>query len=98
MLYQKNNLVLGKSIDSRCYKHKYTVSTFIVSTFIDFTKIFDMVSHKKLLLSLQEIGIRGLVLKLFRVCLQDRKQQVKIRNLLSEEVDVDYDILYKVPF
>lgn len=48
--------------------------------FVDFSKAFDCVDHKTLLLKLERSGIRGMPLKLFESYLINRKQVVVLRN------------------
>lgn len=52
----------------------------------------DAVSHGKLLNTLEDIGRRRLPLTLFRSYLTDRIQHVKIGNIVSEEIRVEYGI------
>ena len=56
--------------------------------FLDFTKAFDKVSHKKLIFKLKRIGIGGNVLLWLSSFLSDRKQRVKINNKFSPWADV----------
>ena len=46
--------------------------------FIDYTKAFDCVDHKKLWKILQEMGIWGHLIFLQRTCLQVKKQQLEL--------------------
>lgn len=55
-----------------------------LSIFVDLTKAFDTVSHKRLIGKLQMIGFRGSALNLFKSYLNDRKQFVKINNVVSD--------------
>ena len=56
--------------------------------YLDFRKAFDLVSHKHLLLKLQNHGINGQVLKWVKAFLENRKQKVVIRGVESENLDV----------
>jgi len=59
-----------------------------IAVFLDLQKAFDMVSHEKLLMKLERLGVRGVVLKLFRNYLSGRTQQVKINNTLGDKLEV----------
>lgn len=63
-----------------------------LTLFIDFSKAFDTLSHQKLLLMLQQIGIRGRCLDWFRNYLSFRKYRVKISNSLSDEMDIEHGV------
>lgn len=60
--------------------------------FIDLAKAFDTVSHPLLLQSLEEIGVRGTPLKLFRSYLKDREQMVKVNGVLSDVRMIKYGV------
>ena len=55
---------------------------------LDFSKVFDKVSHQKLLRKLHRYGIRGPTLKLIRAFLSDRTQTVVLENEKSNIVPV----------
>lgn len=55
-----------------------------ISVFLDLAKAFDTVCHEKLLQKLENIGIRGTVLKVFASYLEGRKQFVKIGDAISD--------------
>ena len=57
---------------------------FVCGIFLDLTKAFDTVNHQILLDKLHHYGIRGIVHKLFKSYLSNRKQFVKINNCESE--------------
>lgn len=57
--------------------------------FIDLAKAFDSVSHDILIRRLENVGVRGITLTLFRNYLSDRLQCVKICNTLSESLKVN---------
>jgi exonuclease III len=57
-----------------------------VSTFIDLTKAFDLVNHHILLRKLQQVGIRGIPLKIIESYLIDRQQIVKIPYVSEQKV------------
>lgn len=52
--------------------------------FIDLTKAFDTVCHGKLIQRLEQIGVRGSVLGLFRSYLSERRQYVKMDDVESD--------------
>lgn len=54
--------------------------------FMDLSKAFDMVDHTTLHSNFKEIGLDGVPLQLFESYLADRSQQVKLNNILSEEM------------
>lgn len=55
-----------------------------IGVFLDLAKAFDTVPHRKLLDVLEHVGARGTVLKVFSSYLQDRVQQVRINDHLSD--------------
>lgn len=63
-----------------------------LSIFLDLAKAFDTVSIPLLLHKLESIGIRGNQLKLFTDFLSDRRQCVKIDNVISSELPVIFGI------
>lgn len=60
-----------------------------LALFIDFSKAFDTLSHKKLISMLERIGIRGVTINWFKNYLDCRSYRVKINNLTSEEIKID---------
>ena len=56
--------------------------------FLDFSKAFDTVDQKILLRKLISYGIQGLAYGWFLSCLLQRKQCVRIENVLSGEEEV----------
>jgi len=57
----------------------------IIGVFMDISKVFDSISHSKLLSILPSLGIVDTSLSLFQSYLIDRQQQVKMNNCYSEE-------------
>ena len=57
--------------------------------FLDLQKAFDKVPHKRLILKLHEIGIRGKLLKWIESWLQGREQRVVLNGVASEWVKVE---------
>lgn len=55
-----------------------------LAVFLDLAKAFDTVSHEILLEKLEKVGVRGMVLELFKNYLKNRTQRVKIGTCLSE--------------
>ena len=60
--------------------------------FIDFSKAFDTIPHKKLLEALENIGIRGMCLDLFKNYLSCRSFVVKIGEELSDCKSIQYGV------
>lgn len=60
--------------------------------FLDLAKAFDTVSIPHLLDKLNQLGVRGIPLKLFQDYLTNRMQRVKIDNLLSDEQLLTYGV------
>jgi ribonuclease P/MRP protein subunit RPP40 len=58
------------------------------SVYLDFSKAFDSVPHKRLLLKLESMGFSGDIICLIRSFLSDRKQIVKIANCCSHSISV----------
>lgn len=63
-----------------------------LSLFIDFSKAFDTLSHKKLVEILERSGIRGHCLNWFKNYLTCRSYRVKIDNTLSKEINIDHGV------
>jgi hypothetical protein len=59
-----------------------------ITVFLDLAKAFDTVSHPILLKKLDSVGVRGLSLDWFRSYLSNRKQQVLLNGVLSEDMVV----------
>ena len=57
--------------------------------YLDFSKAFDSVPHRHLLVKLQAHGIKGKLLNWIRAFLTDRRQWVIINNSQSNESNVD---------
>ena len=62
------------------------------SVFLDFANAFDIVDHRILLSKLQNYGIRGIARDLLESYLTNRKQVVKIGNILSEQKFITYGV------
>lgn len=63
-----------------------------LAIFLDLKKAFDTVSASILVQKLENIGVRGLSLQLFKEYLSDRKQRVKVGRFLSEEASITYGV------
>lgn len=59
-----------------------------LAIFLDYSKAFDLINHKIMLLKLQSYGIRGLALKLLESYLHNRTQQVMIRESVSTPLNI----------
>ena len=66
----------------------FTDKTFAISLFIDFSKAFDCVDHKRLLDKLHRYGIRGNAHALIKSYLSDRTQSVKMLERSSANLSV----------
>ena len=55
----------------------------VIGILLDLSKAFDTICHSKLLIKLQNLGIRGNCLELLKNYLQSRKQITKFNNTLS---------------
>jgi ribonuclease P/MRP protein subunit RPP40 len=56
--------------------------------YLDFSKAFDKISHKKLIQKLKSHGIQGVVLDWIEDWLSSRKQRVSVNGFMSDEKDV----------
>ena len=61
----------------------YDEKTGVDAIYLDFSKAFDSVPHKRLLYKLQHLGIRGHVLSWIESFLSHRRQRVVLRNGVS---------------
>ena len=57
--------------------------------YLDFQKAFDTVPHKRLIVRLEEIGIKGKLLNWIKEWLKGRKQRVVINGKASQWIEVD---------
>ena len=56
--------------------------------YLDFSKAFDKVCHKRLIKKLEDIGIGGKILAWIKNWLSGRQQRVKVEDQFSDWVDV----------
>lgn len=59
-----------------------------IGVFLDLAKAFDTVSHSILIDKLENIGIRGMAINLFKTYLEGRKQRVRVNNIHSDYADI----------
>ena len=64
----------------------------VLGIFIDLSKAFDTIDHRKLKTKLNNYGIRGNALKLIDSYLSDRKQYVSVLDTNSEELPVRFGV------
>lgn len=60
--------------------------------FLDLSKAFDTVCISKLIEKMENVGIRGLALDIFKDYLSDRRQSVKIGNIISTEEQITFGV------
>ncbi|RVE43981.1 hypothetical protein evm_011365 [Chilo suppressalis] len=63
-----------------------------LAIFLDLARAFDTVSIPILLLKLENASIRGTPLKLFQSYLKERTQAVKIDNVVSDSIGLNYGV------
>ena len=73
-------------------KESHMLNKHVIGIFIDLSKAFDTIDHKKLLYKLYSYGIRGLAYNLIKSYLSNRYQCVKIEDQKSENVLVKYGV------
>ena len=61
---------------------------YVVGIFIDLSKAFDTICHSKLLVKLQNYGIRGNCLELIKSYLSSRKQITKFDDVMSDAENI----------
>lgn len=61
---------------------------YITGLFLDIAKAFDTLSHDVLLGKMYNAGVRGSALKWFESYMTNRKQQVKVQDELSQELEL----------
>ena len=64
----------------------------VLGIFIDLSKAFDTIDHRKLITKLNNYGIRGNALNLISSYLSNRKQYVNVLDVQSEELPVQYGV------
>ena len=63
-----------------------------LGVFLDLSKAFDTVSHRILLERLENIGIRGVSLQLFKTNLSNRLQQVRLGDIYSRSLVAEFGV------
>lgn len=63
-----------------------------LAIFLDLAKAFDTVSFSLLCESLEDLGVRGVNLKLFKSYLENRTQYVSLNNTYSESKTISYGV------
>lgn len=63
-----------------------------LAVFLDLKKAFDTVSVSILVQKLENIGVRGIPLDLFKSYMRGRKQRVQVKQTVSEITYVDYGV------
>ena len=64
----------------------------VLGIFIDLSKAFDTIDHKKLLVKLERYGIRGNTHKLLASYLTNRRQYTNVLNEKSDELLIQYGV------
>ena len=64
----------------------------VIGIFIDLSKAFDTIDHKKLLIKLQHYGIRGICHKLMTSYLSCRNQFTDFQQILSDTYPVEFGV------
>ena len=72
--------------------HEIGKNNHIIGIFIDFSKAFDTIEHKKLLTKLENYGIRGECLNLITSYLSNRTQCVNFQHVLSDACAIEYGV------
>ena len=62
------------------------------TVFLDLAKAFDSVNHEILLRKLNHYGVRGKALELFRSYLSGRSQFLKLDNMKSSLIDIEFGV------
>ena len=78
---------------SKMWINAIDCNKFVDTVYIDFSKAFHTVSHRKLLHKLTNYGISGNILQWFSSFLCDRKQRVKIGDVYSSYASVSSGVI-----
>ena len=85
----KNNLVfeIVKYVADNIEQKKH-----VVGIFLDLSKAFDTICYSKLLVKLQNYGIRGNCLELIKSYLSSRKQITKFDDVMSDAENIIFGV------
>ena len=64
----------------------------VIGLFIDLSKAFDTIDHKKLIIKLEHYGIRGTCLELLKSYLKNRKQYTEFNGIKSKLYNIEYGV------
>ena len=64
----------------------------VLGIFIDLSKAFDTIDHRKLITKLEHYGIRGNALQLLSSYLSNRRQYVNVLDTKSDELPVEFGV------
>lgn len=64
----------------------------VISIFLDLAKAFDTISIPKLIYKLENLGIRGTQLKLFKSYLSERLQCIRIGDYVSNSLPINFGV------
>lgn len=88
----------GKSTEDAIVQLSNKISAYLdrgdkcVGVFLDLAKAFDTVSRDILLKKLEAFGVRGVTLEWFRSYLTNRRQTVRVGNLTSDQLPIDFGV------
>ena len=96
----KNNLVSEKNHSTSHainYSVKYVADNIelrkhVIGIFLELSKAFDTICHSKLLVKVQNYGIRGNCLELIKSCLSSRKQITKFDDVMSDAENIRFGV------
>lgn len=75
-----------------CIHNKLDEGNSTLGIFLDVKKAFDSVDHKILLNKLDKYGIRGVANNLIKSFLENRRQQVRVNDILSNVNNLNYGV------
>ena len=88
---------LKKNLQIRHFSSTYITEqierkNFAVGVYLDLAKAYDTVHHRKLLDTLEGVGMKGNLLRWFAAYLEGRTHRVKVNGVLSEELSIKYGV------